>query len=595
MPDKKLQIFSRRTLIVAGVKSFLLSILAGRLFYLQIIKSDTYKSASDKNRIKLQLIPPLRGKILDRHGEPLAINKSYYQIIYTPGYKVKGQEIIEKISYILSLEPYYQKKMQQKLKNHRGLTPLVLHDHLEWNEVAKIKIHAPDLPSISIDVGQRRFYTLGDAASHTLGYLGPVPEKEIQANPMLRHPDFKIGKNGIEQHEDNLLRGTVGVKHVEVNALGLPVRDIAKQESTSGRDLQLTINRDLQDFAAKALAGKSGSAVVIDTKNGEIITMASSPSFDPNQLSYGLTNEEWLGLINDLDKPLINKTISHSYAPGSTFKTIIALAALESGIDPNDTTYCTGEVALGNTIFRCWKKEGHGRMNMERAIMHSCNSYFYQLAKRININTIAKIAKTFDIGHIHPLPLRGQKEGVLPSPSWKIKTHNDKWRLGDSFNICIGQGYLSTTPLQLAVLAARLASGKHISPALIKHPTPAETEKLTIPEDHLALVRRGMFHVVNTPGGTAFGSRIADKSMTMAGKTGTTQVISSKAYKKREHLLTEEQKKRLQNHALFIGYAPYNDPRYAIAVVIEHGGGGSRSAAPVAKEILEKAQRLDMA
>lgn len=597
--NKLEKLFARRVLMLSGFKAFLLSSLVGRLYYLQIVKSDQFTTFSDSNRIKLLLIPPLRGKILDRNGLPFAENKNYYRILFDPEVSSDTQKTIRKLTEILNLDESKYNRMLKKIANHTGRNQLLLYEHLTWNELATVEVNSPDLPGISIDVGYIRHFALNNISAHTIGYLGPVSEQEIAKNPLLNHPDFKIGRSGVEKSYESILRGKAGVRKMEVNAFGLQVRELAREESVPGKDVKLSLDKELEDFVGKRLEGLSGSATVIDVATGEVLAMVSSPGFDPNLFTYGVSEEYWQDLLNNTENPLINKSISNQYPPGSTFKIVVALAALKDGIDPSRTEYCPGYINLGRTRFHCWKKGGHGHMNMQQAIMHSCNTYFYYTSKRLGVDKIAQMAKLFGLGAKTDINLSNEKNGLVPTRDWKEKTFNIPWQMGDTLNVGIGQGYMLTTPIQLAIMASRIATGNKVKPVL--NPIEIEEdsslfkgfEKLDIPENHLNLVRNGMIDVVNTPGGTAFGSKIHSKTFSMAGKTGTSQVISKKGLAMTDDNLSKGEKDKMKTHALFVGFGPTENPRYAISVVIEHGGAGSAAAAPVARDIMEEVQKLN--
>lgn len=590
---KRSKVFSRRALIIAGAKSGLLATLIGRLYYLQIMKNDEYKTFSDSNRIKLFLIPPLRGNILDRHGAILASNKNYYRALYDPEVVSNNIDLtIARFADLLELgeEGYYH--MLKKVRKHKSRSVLTLYEHLTWQDVVRIEGNSTDLPGISIDVGQIRYFPLGNIAPHVVGYLGPVSEKEIQLNPLLNHPDFKIGRNGVEKAFESILRGKAGVRKMEVNAFGLTVRELSREESVPGKDVTLAIDKQLQEFAGKRLEGNVGSVVVLDTETGEVVSMVSTPGYDPNEVTYGLSSGRWRDLMADTDKPLINKPIANQYPPGSTFKLVVALAALGDGASPDATYYCPGFMQLGNHRFGCWKKEGHGNLNMRQAIKNSCNVYFFNLAKRLGVDKISEMAERMGLGHVLNIGIDGEKPGMIPSKAWKQKKYGEIWQMGDTLNVGIGQGYIVTTPLQLAVMVARVASGRKLMPHL---PYGKLTEdafaRLDIPEEHLNIVREGMFLVTNEQGGTAYRSRTDIPEFTMAGKTGTSQVISHKGLASLTDM-TAEEKKRTENHAIFVGFAPFDKPKYAISVLVEHGGAGSAAAAPVGRDVMKEVYRL---
>lgn len=590
---KRNKVFTRRALMLAGIKSALLSTLIGRLYYLQIMKTDEYKTFSDSNRIKLFLIPPLRGNILDRQGSILASNKNYYRILYDPEVSPSTSGLtIARLADLLEMgeEGYYH--MLKRLKKHDARSALQLYEHLNWREVVKVEENSTDLPGISIDVGQVRYFPMGNIAPHIIGYLGPVSKAEIERNPLLNHPDFKIGRSGVEKAFEDTIRGKAGVRKMEVNAHGLTVRELSREESIPGKNLTLAIDKRLQEFAGKRLEGQIGSVVILDVTTGEVVTMVSTPGFDPNEVTYGLSSGKWRDLMGDIEKPLINKAISNQYPPGSTFKLAVALAALKDGANPETMYYCPGFMQLGNHRFSCWKKEGHGNLNMRQAIKGSCNVYFFNLAKRLGVDKISEMALKLGLGREQKIGIEGEKNGLVPNRDWKEKKYKEAWQMGDTLNVGIGQGYVLATPLQLSVMTARIASGRAVAPHLQEGKIGDNPfDRLDIPESHLDIVREGMFMVMNEQGGTAYRSRTDIEGFEMSGKTGTSQVISHKGLASLENL-TAAQKKRMENHAIFVGFAPFKNPKYSISVLIEHGGAGSAAAAPIGKDVMVELHRV---
>lgn len=590
---KRSKVFSRRALVIASVQSGLLATLIGRLYYLQIMKNDEYKTYSDSNRIKLFLVPPLRGNILDRDGRIFCSNKNYYRVLYDPEIaSANSNLIIARLADLLEVgeEGYF--RMLKKVKKHNSRNPLLLYEHLNWHEVTRVEVNATDLPGISIDVGQIRYYPMGNIAPHLVGYLGPVSEAEIEKNPLLNHPDFKIGRNGSEKAFEDVLRGKAGVRKMEVNAFGLTVRELSREESVPGHDLFLALDKRMQEFAGKRLEGQIGSVVILDIETGEVVVMVSTPGYDPNEVTYGLSSGRWRDLIASIEKPLINKAIANQYPPGSTFKLAVALAALKDGANPESIYYCPGFMQLGNHRFSCWKKEGHGNLNMRQAIKNSCNVYFFNLAKRLGVDKISEMALKMGHGKELDIGVEGEKPGLIPTKAWKEKRYGEIWQMGDTLNVGIGQGYVLATPLQLSVMAARIASGRKVSPSIPlakdrKEPFP----RLEVPEEHLSIIRDGMFMVINEQGGTAYRSRTEIDEFVLAGKTGTSQVISHKGLASITDM-TAEEKKRMENHAIFVGYAPFDKPKYSISVLIEHGGAGSAAAAPVGRDVMKELYRL---
>lgn len=593
------KLFTRRALMLSGFKAFFLSTLAARLYYLQIIKSSEYTTLSDSNRIKLLLLPPLRGNILDRFGNLLAANKGFYRALLDKRHTEDLQESFNKATALLQFDEERKQVLFKKLSQNTMRAPTVLSDHLSWKDVATLEARSIDIPGVYVEVGQTRYYPFGITAGHITGYTGAVSEAELEDEPLLSHPDFKIGKNAIERSCENILRGQAGVLHTEVNAHGRAVRELAREESVPGHDVTLTVDIRLQEFALSRLENRGSAAVVVDITNGDILALASAPGFDPNEFAQGLSTTYWNSIVENPYFPLINRTISREYPPGSTFKIMVALAALHDGIDPETTVYCPGYVTMGSRKFHCWKSGGHGNVNMTQAIMHSCNSYFYTMGRKIGVDSFATMARHFGLGERTGVELPGEKKGLIPTRRWKWARLDKEWQMGDTLNSSIGQGFVLATPLQLAVMTARIASGgKKVMPHLVvgNIPTSNLTERngafedIGIPSAHMAIVQAGMTAVVNTPGGTAYGARIADSHYRMAGKTGTSQVVSKKyaGQDNSKHGRWED-----RNHGLFIGYAPIENPRYACAVIIEHGGSGSGAAAPVGRDILLKAQQLN--
>lgn len=585
---KRGRIFSRRSLVLGGAQGLLLSGLAARLYQLQIIQEDEYKTLSDSNRIKLFLIPPLRGKILDRTGTEVASNKHYYRILLNPGEIENLHTTLNRLGMILNISEQQKQYFIEKISSIKGHAPILLYDHLSWEEVSKIEINAPDLPGIFVDRGQIRYYPYGHMLAHITGYIGAPSKKELDSrNPLFKHPDFKVGKSGIEKIFDTNLRGHPGIKRIEVNAYGRSVRELSVEESNPGNDLQITLDSHLQKLLHEHLPKTGASAVVIDSYTGNILGLHSTPTFDPNRFAGGITQKEWHSLINNPNSPLINKAIGRTYPPGSIFKIMVALAALKEGvISPRTTIYCPGYVDLGNRRFHCWKEEGHGKVNLSSSIMQSCNTYFYEISKKVGIENIAKVARSFGFGDLFDLELPGETAGLMPNKKWKRKKYNKEWLIGDTLNSAIGQGYILATPLQLAVMTARLITGKKVMPRLTPNPENSAFETLPIAREHRHLVLEGMERVINSSQGTAFGSRILSDMYAMGGKTGTSQVVS-KRYKKDEDVSWED-----RHHGLFAGFAPVHEPRYVVSVVVEHGKSGSQSAAPIARDLLLAVQKL---
>ena len=588
------KLFTRRAALLAGGQAFMFAALAGRMYYLQVIESDRYAMLADDNRINPRLLPPPRGRILDRFGVVLADNRQDYRAVIVREQAENVDLVLDRLADIIGINEDERRRIIKEMRLRRAFVPVKLRENLTWEEVSRIEVNTPDLPGVAIEVGQTRNYPHADVAAHALGYVAAVSETELTGDPLLELPGFRIGKDGIERSYEKVLRGGAGSSQVEVNSVGRVIRELARKDPEPGEDLTVTIDAGLQRFLYARLSQEvAASAVVMDVQNGDVLALASTPGFDPNKFAAGLTAAEWQSLIENPLKPLTNKTIAGQYAPGSTFKMIVALAALAQGLEPSHQVFCTGETSLGTAKFHCWKKGGHGSLDMVNGIKNSCDIYFYDASRRAGIDRIAEIARLFGFGNQVGIDLPRERSGLMPDRNWKLATYGEPWQPGETLVAGIGQGFTLATPLQLAVMAARLANGAHaVTPRLVRTEEEPVFRELGIPEEHLKLVQEGMSRVTNEPGGTAFGARIQEPGMAMAGKTGTAQV---RRITMAERLVGVKQNEDLpweqRDHALFVAFAPVGAPRYAIAVVVEHGGGGSKVAAPIARDVLIEAQR----
>ena len=602
------KVFSRRVAILGGLQTALVGTLISRLYYLQVIEADKYRLQAEENRINVRLLPPPRGLILDRFGVPLAANFPNYRAILVAE---KAKDLAQTLADFARLVPLSERertKVMRELKRNRDFTPIPIKEDLTWEQMSQVELNLPELPGVSIEEDQKRYYPYGGLTAHLLGYVQIPNEKEVAADPdpLLTLPGFRIGRNGLEKTYDKVLRGSAGRSAMEVNSVGRVIRELSREEGQPGNDLVTTIDIGLQEFAQQRVAAEqSCSSVVMDIFTGEVLAMASTPSFDPASFYNGIKSDEWQGLNTDMFRPLTNKTISDGYAPGSTFKTMTTLAALEAGISPSFSVFCPGFYIFGPMRLHCWKKEGHGHVDMLDALQHSCDCYYYDIARRIGVDAIAATARRFGLGQMTGIDLPGERPGVIPDQAWKLGTLGEKWYPGETLVAGIGQGFILTSPLQLCVMTARIANGgyavaPHISkqrgdPAALAGQGGTSTfPTIDVDPEHLAIIRRGMDLVTNDQRGTAFRRRIDIPGMEMAGKTGTSQVRRitmaerSTGVRKNEHLPWQ-----FRDHALFIAYAPVHQPRYAISVVVEHGGGGSTNAAPIARDILIECQRRD--
>ncbi|WP_299625244.1 penicillin-binding protein 2 [Pelagibius sp.] len=598
--------FSRRGLLLGGAQALLLTGLAARMYYLQVVEADRYRTLAEDNRINLRLLPPPRGRILDRFGYALASNRQNFRVVLVREQAGDVERVLNALSQLMALDEHDYKRVLREVSRKRGFVPVTVRENLTWDEVSRVEVNGPDLPGVSIEMGQIRDYPYASSMSHVLGYVAAVAERDLTGDPLLELPGFRIGKNGIEQKYDLALRGSAGNSQIEVNAYGRVIRELNREEGKPGDELVLTVDGGLQTFVHQRLMSeKSASAVVMDIETGDVLALGSVPSYDPNAFNIGLTVKQWNDLLNDPLKPLNNKAIAGLYAPGSTFKMIVALAALKAGIGPDHRAFCPGFMTLGRARFHCWKRHGHGWVDMIRGIQHSCDVFFYDVSRKVGVDNIAAMARTFGLGEPVGIDLFGEKGGVIPTRDWKLANIGEPWQGGETLVASIGQGFVLTTPLQLAVMTARLATGKAVVPRLTRGvraenedpaaPPPApDFAPLDVPEAHLALMREAMDAVSNHPRGTAYRARIEDEGWELAGKTGTSQVRRITMAERAAGVTKNEQLPwRRRDHALFVSYAPVHKPRYCCAVVVEHGGGGSKVAAPIARDILIETQRRD--
>jgi penicillin-binding protein 2 len=601
---------SRRAAILAGGQVLLASALAGRLYQLQVLEKDRYRVMADENRINLRLLVPPRGRIFDRFGVELANNRQDYRVVIVPEETADIEATLNALGTLIDVTDADRHRVLRDAKRKHAFIPVVVRSNLNWDEMARIEVAVPELPGVTIDQGLLRFYPSGATSSHILGYVAAVSEKELTGDPLLELPDFRIGKAGIEKSQDLKLRGTAGTSQVEVNAYGRVVREIARNDGQPGQDVVLSIDAAMQEFVTKRCsAEQSASCVLLDAVTGDVLALVSSPSYDPMLFSTGLTQAMWQELSTDPRNPLSNKAIGGLYPPGSTFKPMVALAALESGaITPDTAITCPGYLELGDATFHCYLKGGHGTLHLHEAIKKSCDVFFYETARRTGIDHIAAMAHRFGFGDALGLDISGERAGLIPDREWKLATTGVAWQQGETLNTGIGQGSVLATPLQIATMAARLVTGRQIVPHLVRSATlppggdrrPPNFAPLGITPRAISLVLDGMGAVVNEQGGTAYAARITDPALAMGGKSGTSQVRRITEYE-REHGLRKEAEIpwKDRDHALFVAFAPVGSPRYVCAVVVEHGGieggGGSAVAAPIARDVLIEVQKRDPA
>ena len=580
--------FSRRMMLLGGAQAAVGTLLIGRMGWLSIAENEHYQLLSESNRVQLIIVPPRRGWIVDRHNKPIAINRSDFRVDIIPDQLERPSETLAALRVLLQVPPDDFERIVTELKAAKGYRPVQVAENVPYDQYAAVTVRLPEMPGVQPTRGFSRFYPAGPAVGHLVGYVGAASaaEYEKEKNPLLITPGFKIGKEGLEETLEQRLRGVPGGQRVELTARGKLVRELEPKPDRSGGTVQLAIDAELQEFAARRLGEESGSCVIIDCWTGDILSMVSMPAYDPNSFSDGIGRAEWKMFSEDERQPLRNKVLNSLYPPGSTIKPMGAMALLQHGIDPTDRIHCGGGYQLGNRFFRCLGR--HGSVDMRRAIAKSCNTYFYAMSNRIGYDRIAPMAKRLGLGQKFDLPVVSQNYGTVPDSAWKLKKFEQNrriverpdWTNSDTLNASIGQGFLIVNPLQLAVMASRIASGRDIQPQLIGvHKKPAPL--IGLDPKHLEIVRGGMWQVVNGDG-TAGASRLPFPDIQMSGKTGTAQVRRLSASATRG----QGGDWKYRDHGLFVFFAPSDKPRYAGAVVIEHGLGGARAAAPVAKDVL---------
>ncbi len=588
---------NRRALFMGGCMAATMAVLAGRMRYLGIDQSDTFSLLAEQNRVNIQLLPPARGLILDRNGKLIAGNLQTYRVVITREGAGDVNLVLNRLSHLIPLTEGDMARVLKDIDRNASFVPIPVADRVTWEEFSRVSVNAPALPGVTPDVGLSRLYPRDTDFAHVVGYVGPVSEKDLaeieNPDPVLNIPKFQIGKIGVEKWEEDVLRGSAGNRKIEVNHVGRIMRELDRTEGKSGADLTLTLDADVQNFLQVRLGDQSAACIVMDVQNGDIIGAVSAPSFNPNLFVRGISNANYSALMEDDHRPLANKVVQGTYPPGSTFKVVTALSALANGqIDVDTTVYCPGYLDFGGRKFHCWKSGGHGKVDLARALAESCDVFFYDVAQRVGIDKIADMGKTMGLGQRHDLPMSAISEGNLPTKEWKQQRYKQDWRIGDTINASIGQGYVLASPLQLAVMTARVATGRQVVPRLIKavdgiEVPAAEALPLGLETSHLDSVRSGMTQVVNGQHGTSYAARIDNDAMRMAGKSGTSQVRNISAAERETGVVTNNDLPwKSRDHALFVAYAPADAPRYAVAVVVEHGGGGSSAAAPIARDAL---------
>lgn len=596
--EERSKLFSRRAILLGGLQGVALTALVARMYYLQVSESERYQLLSDDNRINIKLEPPVRGLIYDRHGEPLAINDRSYNLVVSAE---RWRDVEKSLWNLKPLIGVDDEQIEQSLRLVRirpSFTVVSVKEDLTWEEVTKIEANAPDLPGIRVDVNYLRRYPIAEPMAHVVGYVGKAFREDVeqQRDPVLLLPGFRIGRSGIELSLESSLRGAAGRKLVESNAIGREVRLIRREPSENGLQLDLTIDALLQQrIHARLMEERSAAAIVMNVHTGEVHSAVSTPSFDPNDFVRGFSRDKWEALRGDDRAPFRNKALAGTYAPGSTYKMMVALAAMRAGLSPFQNYDCRGKVILGSQTFHCWKRSGHGNTDLRRSLKESCDVYYYYLAERLGNERIAQMAREFGFGTTQSFDMLGERKGLVPTDAWKREKREEGWRTGDTLQVSIGQGFVLTTPMQLAAMISQLVNGGYsVSPHFVKQEVPLARTRLNVPAEHLSILKDAMDAVANEVSGTAFKARITDPEFAMGGKTGTTQVRSiSSAEREGGVLENDELPWRFRDHALFVGYAPVNNPKYACCVVVEHGGSGGATAAPIASDILLAVQQRD--
>ena len=600
---KRNGVFTRRALLIGGAQLAGLGWLGSRLYQVQVEEGARYSTLAEANRISSRLIAPPRGRLLDRFGAVIAGNRQNWRALLIAEQAADASASVEAFARFIPLTDAERNRIERELRRHRRFIPVVLREFLSWEEMARIEVNAPELPGVLVDVGTTRQYPLGPQMAHIIGYVAPPNEADVAGDTMLALPGMRVGRGGMERTHDEVLRGRAGAVQLEVNAVGRVIRELDRQEGTQGRDVTLTIDAELQASVLGRLGDESASAVVLDARNGEVLAMATNPSFDPSLFNSGVSQAQWVEWTNNRRAPLINKAASGLYAPGSTFKMVVALAGLEAkAVTVNDRVNCPGYMDFGDRRYHCWSKGGHGNVDLRGALKNSCDVYFYEVARRTGIDKIAAMSSRFGLGTKLAVDLPGTRQGFVPTRAWRA-SQGKAWNIGDTIVCGIGQGYIQLSPLALATMTARLATGRAVEPHLTRAiggmagagARAEDWPSIGLPERLLSQIRDGMWAVVNEQQGTATVARLDIPGVQMSGKTGSVQVRNVTREQREKGFKSENLPWELRPHALFVGFAPHDAPRYALALVVEHGNAGSATAAPIARDIMQDVLRRDPA
>ena len=600
--QSKSKTITRRMFILSSLKIAIFVAIITRLFYLQISENIKWRTLSDKNRLREWKTVPQRGIIEDYFGTKIAKNTQVFQLHMIPEDVPNLEELFFKLSKIIDFDKRAKTNLIKRLKKRKPWETIIISDNLSWSEFSRLNLFLHEMQGIKPVVAVARKYLEDGSSSHIIGYVSEMSVKDLENSALLREinvPGLKTGKNGLEKSLNEEMIGQPGLQRFEVNAHGKRIKELKLIQGTTGKNYRTTLDIEVQKSASELLKDKSGSICVMDIYTGDLVAMVSSPTFDANKFVHGIDSKDWQDLINNEKKPLINKSIAGLYPPASTIKPLVALSALENDvISPNTTTECRGEIELYGHKYHCWKEKGHGFMRLRNAIKQSCDIYFYEVARRLGVDRLAVTANKFGLGNKVLDILSEELTGLVPSTKWKLKNIGKGWLLGETLLAGIGQGYFQVTPIQLCLMAAQLANGGHkIEPKIIYNeqalqPTIDASSKrfkqLYRNQENVKFVLDAQFGATNEPMGTSYGSRHVKSEYIFAGKTGTSQIRSITEEERELKLKQKDLPYKKRDHALFIAFAPYKNPRYAFSIVIEHGGSGSSNAAPIAKKIIKK-------
>ena len=594
---KKLNSINRRMFITGSLKFFVMIGLVSRLFFLQIKENKKYLTLSDKNRIREWKLAPVRGEFHDYFGKVIAGNFESYQLHIIPEQVEDFRYVIYRIKDLLELSDREFTKILKKKNEIKSWETLIVSDNLTWKKFSKINNHLYDLNGVKPVISISRNYPYNENFTHLIGYVSQANANDVEKTEVIKKnfvPGLKVGKVGLEKSLEEKLIGTNDIERYEVNAYGRRISQLEFQKGEKGKTLKLTVDTKVQQLANELLKDKAGSICVMDIYTGSIIAMHSSPSFDPNLFVFGISQDDWQVIRNDPMKPLVNKTLQGNYSPGSTIKPIVALSALENGIiNTNFTVECTGKKEMYGQTYHCWKKKGHGFVSLRNAMKQSCDTYFYEIARRLGVDKLSETAKKFGLGkEVFGDLFSIEKKGLIPNTKWKKNALGKGWLLGETMITGIGQGYIQTTPIQLCLMTAQIANGGHkIYPHIIENENKIQPIDKFTPlykeSKNIKIIQDAMFGSTNEVMGTSYRSRIKDPKYQFAGKTGTSQVKKITERDRELDLKTFEIPYEERDHALYIAFGPYKNPRYALSILVEHGGNGSTTAAPMAKKLFK--------